>query len=114
MGPLSALASTTFPFASILAETATFPWTVEFLAAAGYAGRTEEINFGSRIRPAAETGAALATAGAAAAETALAKAAGGGDGGLEVRPLDVSNPAGGTAPAVPEEAISVIGAVPSL
>ena len=97
----------------MLAETATLPWTFDSLAVAGYAGRTEEIKFGSRMTPAAETGAAVATAGAAGVDTAVAKAAGGGDGGLDVRPLDVSNPAGGAAPTAAVEATSVIGAIPS-
>jgi hypothetical protein len=97
----------------MLAETETLPWMLDAFAASGYAGRTEEINFGSRVALAAEAGAGAVTAGTAGAEPIVGKAAGGGAGGFEVRPLDVSNPAGGTAPDVPVDAISVIGALPS-
>ena len=73
-------------------------------AACGYAGRVIEINFGSCTILVADTGAGAAGAGAE----------GGGVGGLDVRPADVSNPAGGVSATASVEAISVgIGAVPS-
>jgi hypothetical protein len=73
-------------------------------AAAGYTGRGAEINFGSRTVFAEYTGAAAADA----------KAAAGGEGGVDVRPDDVSKPAGGTPPAASVEAtFSAIGVFPS-
>ena len=61
-------------------------------------GRTEAIIFGLVTTLGAATGAGAAEGGA---------------GGLEVRPEEVSNPAGGTPPTDSVEAISVVGAAPS-
>ena len=72
-------------------------------AAAGYTGRVEEINFGSRTVLGADTGAG----------TRAQECRGGGDGGLDVRPAEVSNPAGGVPPVGSAAAISVTGVAPS-
>jgi hypothetical protein len=85
----------------MLAETVTTPWTLVCLAVGGYTSRVEEINFGSLTVLAAETGASAGADGGAA-------------GGLEVRPAEVSNPAGVDPPTASVEAISVKGVVPSL
>src|SRR5882672_1041663 len=66
-------------------------------------GRVEEIIFGSRTVLTGETG----------ASGAGARAEGGGVGGFDVRPADVSNPADVDPPTASVEAISVKGAVPS-
>jgi len=71
-------------------------------------GRVEEINLGLLAILGAATGAAVGGAGTRGGRTE-----GGGAGGLDVRPADVSSPAGGTPPTASVEAISVIGVAPS-
>ena len=71
-------------------------------------GRVEEINLGLLAILGAATGAAVGGAGTRGGRTE-----GGGAGGLDVRPAEVSNPAAGTPPTASVEAISVIGVAPS-
>ena len=88
------------PFASMLAETVTLPCTFACFADVGYVSRDEEINLASRTILGAAIG-----AGAAGTED-------GGAGGLEVRPEDVSNPAGVDPATGSITAISAIGEDP--
>jgi len=101
IGPLTAAAETTFPMASMLAETVTVPCTLDSFAAVGYTGRVEESNCAARM---------VLNVAAGAGGFAEAKAAAGAGGGVEVRPEAVSRFAEGTAPADSATAISVTGA----
>ncbi len=101
IGPFTAVAETTLPVASMLAETVTVPCTLDSFAAVGYAGFVEEISCAARM---------ALNAAAGAGGVAEGKAAAGAGGGVAVRPAAVNRLAEGTAPVDSAAAISVTGA----
>lgn len=114
-GPLKAFTAVTFPVASTSTKTVTSPCTRVCRAAAGYSGRVDEINFGSRSTFAMGAGAGTTGADTTGAVTAGAVATGAGAeggaaGGFDMRPADVSRPAEGVPPMASGAEISVIAA----